>query len=96
MWCDSPPPDSYIIPSGKVVRDESETVKNNARWRREREFPVPSAFDASKRTFMGSHIRIGASASGQISPRLYFFDATALTGKIYVGYLGRHLTNTRT
>lgn len=96
MWCDNPLPDSYIIPSGKVVRDESETVKNNAKWRRERELPVPSAFDASKRAFMGSHIRIGASASGQISPRLHFSDATASTGKIYVGYLGRHLTNTRT
>jgi len=96
MWCDNPPPDSYIIPSGKVVRDESETVKHNAKWRREREFPVPFALDASKRAFMGSHIRIGASASGQISPRLYFHDASALTGKIYVGYLGRHLTNTRT
>jgi hypothetical protein len=96
MWCDNPPSDSYIIPSGKVVRDESETVKNNAKWRQEREFSVPSAVDASKRAFMGAHIRIGASASGQISPRLYFHDATTLTGKIYVGYLGRHLTNTRT
>jgi hypothetical protein len=96
MWCNNPPPDSYVVPSGKVVRDESETVKNNAKWRREREFPVPSTLDASKRTFMGAHIRIGASASGQISPRLYFYDATTLTGKIYVGYLGRHLTNTHT
>jgi hypothetical protein len=43
---------------------------------------------------MGAHIRIGAS--GQISPRLWFHDATASTGKIYMGYLGRHLTNTLT
>ena len=42
----------------------------------------------------GARIRIGAS--GQISPCVYFHDATASTGKIYVGYLGRHLANTLT
>jgi hypothetical protein len=94
MWCENPLSDSYAISSGKVARDESETVKNNAKWARQREFPVPAAIDPSGRTFMGAHIRIGAS--GQISPRLYFHDATASTGKIYVGYLGRHLTNTLT
>jgi len=96
MWCENPPCDSYAIPAGKVVRDESETVRNNAKWRREREFSVPVEIDSSRRVFMGAHIRIGASATGQISPRLYFHDATARTGRIYVGYLGRHLTNTRT
>jgi hypothetical protein len=96
MWCENPPSDSYAIPAGKVARDESETVRNNAKWRRVREFPVPAEVDSSRRIFMGSHIRVGASASGQISPRLYFHDATSLTGKIYIGYLGRHLTNTRT
>jgi hypothetical protein len=95
MWCEDPPSGSYAIPAGKVVRDESETVRNNAKWRREREFSVPADVDPSRRVFMGAHIRIGASASGQISPRLYFHDATAKTGKIYIGYLGRHLTNTR-
>lgn len=96
MWCENPPSGSYAIPAGKVVRDESETVRNNAKWRREREFPVPAEVEPSRRIFMGAHIRIGASASGRISPRLYFHDVTAKTGKIYVGYLGRHLTNTRT
>ncbi len=94
MWCENPLSDSYAISSGKIARDESETVRNNAKWAREREFPVPAAIDPSGRAFMGAHIRIGAS--GQISPRLYFHDATASTGKIYVGYLGRHLTNTLT
>jgi hypothetical protein len=45
---------------------------------------------------MGAHVRIGASAGGQVSPRLYYYDATAQAGTVYVGYLGRHLTNTRT
>ncbi len=95
MWCENPPSGSYAIPAGKVVRDESETVRNNAKWRREREFPVPPEVDSSRRVFMGAHIRIGASASGQINPRLYFHDVTMQRGKVYVGYLGRHLTNTR-
>jgi hypothetical protein len=95
-WCEGPPSDAYAIPAGKVVRDESETVRKNPKWRRQREFPVPAEINQSRRVFMGAHIRIGASAGGQISPRLYFHDATAPTGRIYVGYLGRHLTNTRT
>ena len=96
MWCENPPTGSYAIPGGKVVRDESETVRNNPRWRREREFPVPSEVDQSGRLFMGAHVRIGASGSGRVSPRLYFYDETSQTGSIYIGYLGRHLTNTRT
>lgn len=96
MWCENPPTGSYAIPGGKVVRDESETVRNNPRWRREREFLVPSEVDPSGRLFMGAHVRIGASGSGRISPRLYFYDETGQTGNIYLGYLGRHLTNTKT
>ncbi len=95
-WCESPPSGAYAVPAGKVARDESETVRNNAKWRRQREFPVPSEISSSRCVFMGAHVRIGASAGGQISPRLYFHDDTAQTGVIYVGYLGRHLTNTRT
>lgn len=96
MWCENPPTGSYAIPAGKVARDESETVRNNPRWNREREFPVPTEIASSGRMFMGAHVRIGASGSGRISPRLYFYDDAKQTGKIYVGYLGQHLTNTRT
>jgi hypothetical protein len=96
MWCENPPADSYVIPSGKIVRDESETVRNNPKWRHEREFPVPHEVSASGQMFMGAHVRIGASGSGRISPRLYFYDGTRQAEKIYIGYLGAHLTNTRT
>jgi hypothetical protein len=96
MWCENPPSETYAIPAGKIVRDESETVKNNSRWRRQREFPVPAEINTSRRVFMGAHIRIGASASGRINPRLHYYDATAQSGRIYIGYIGRHLTNTRT
>jgi hypothetical protein len=97
QWCEQPPSDSYAVPAGKVARDESESVRRNAKWRHEREFAIPNEVDASGRIFMGAHVRIGASAAGQISPRLYFLDATGATiSRIYVGYIGRHLTNTRT
>ncbi len=96
LWCERPPSDAFAVPSGKIVRDESESVRNNVRWRREREFPVPEDVEPSGHIFMGAHVRIGASAAGQISPRLYFYDATGKTGNVYVGYIGRHLTNTRT
>jgi hypothetical protein len=95
-WCEKPPAEGYAIPAGKVARDESETVRNNPKWRRQREFPVPPEIEAARRVFMGAHVRIGASAGGQVSPRLYYYDATAQAGTVYVGYLGRHLTNTRT
>ena len=94
-WCENQHADAYVIPAHKVARDESETVRGNARWRREREFPVPKEVDPSRRIFMGAHVRIGASSAGQINPRLYFRDDLAHAGKIYVGYIGPHLTNTR-
>lgn len=28
---------------------------------------------------------------GRISPRLHFYDDASGTGKIYIGYIGRHL-----
>jgi hypothetical protein len=96
LWCENSPSGGFAVPSGKIVRDESETVRNNPRWRHEREFPVPDDVGPSGRIFMGAHVRIGASAAGQISPRLYFHDASGTTGQIYIGYIGRHLTNTRT
>jgi hypothetical protein len=93
IWCERCPPEGYAVSPGKVVRDESDTVRNKPRWARERKFPVPLSIDPSGSLFMGAHVRIGAG--GQIAPRLYFLDATNSEKKIYVGYLGRHLTNTR-
>lgn len=93
MWCETPPPGAYAIPAGKVARDESESVRNNARRSRERKFAVPLELSQSGYVFMGAHIRIGTS--GKISPRLYFHDATARTSKIFIGYIGPHLITRR-
>jgi hypothetical protein len=94
-WCMNPPsPQEYIISPNKVKMDESETVHTRPKWRQERVFRVPPEVDPGGRIFMGAHITIGASANGRINPRLYFHDGVLKTGRIYVGYIGRHLTNT--
>lgn len=94
-WCVSPPSsDDAIISPGKVRMDESDTVHSRARWRQERVFRVPPEADPDGRVFMGAHIAIGTSGSGRVDPRLYFHDGVLKTGQIYVGYIGRHLTNT--
>ncbi len=94
-WCMNPPaPGDYIISPNKVKMDESETVHSRPKWRQERIFRVPPEVEPGGRVFMGAHITIGASANGRINPRLYFHDGVLKTGRIYVGYIGRHLTNT--
>jgi hypothetical protein len=94
-WCMNPSsPGDYIISPNKVKMDESETVHSRPKWRQERIFRVPPEVEPDGRVFMGAHITIGASANGRINPRLYFHDGVLKTGRIYVGYIGRHLTNT--
>ncbi|MEL4506021.1 hypothetical protein AAEX63_14060 [Luteococcus sp. H138] len=80
--------------AGKHAAVESEWVNNNKQAKRERTLPVPPTIDPSGSTFMQAHFRI--ANYGMISPRLYYYDATSLDGNVYVGYIGRHLTNTKT
>jgi hypothetical protein len=94
MWCETPHGDGRVIAPGKVARDESPTVRNTKKYAAPRTFPVPAEVDPSKRIFMGAHIRLGADA--QLSPRMHYHDATSTVGKVFVGYVGRHLPNTLT
>jgi hypothetical protein len=55
----------------------------------QRRFPVPSSVDPSRTVVMWPHLKLGKI--GRISPRLHFHDDVAGTGKVYVGYIGRHL-----
>lgn len=71
-----------------------ETAQTMARWGDERRFPVPTEVDPSGYVHMEAHIKL--TRDGINSPRMHFYDDTNRTGKIYVGYLGRHLTNTKT
>lgn len=88
-------PAGYVgIAKNQLALAESETVRNNPKFRAERMLPVPNSVSPGGCVYMESHIKIAKQKS--ISPRLYFYDDIARTGKIYVGYIGRHMSNTLT
>ncbi|WP_326611128.1 hypothetical protein OG949_17260 [Streptomyces scopuliridis] len=93
-WCADAPGAVHTISPRKIVRDESKTVKTKTDWRKERTFPVPSYVDPSRRLFMGAHVRIGGGNT--IAPRLHYSEASCADHGIFIGYIGPHLTNTRT
>lgn len=93
QWCEHTPAGCHHFPPRKAVRGESRTVFSHTKWKRERMLPVPETVDASRRAFMGAHLRIGG---GRTAPRLHYLDDCSGSGRIYVGYIGLHLTNTRT
>lgn len=62
------------------ISGESETVKNNPRLRREREFWLP----CGEKFFFDQHIKL---SSGY---RLHFYP-DKITRRIYIGYIGPHL-----
>ena len=73
---------------------ESPDTRKNAKFRRARRFPVPPVIDESGFVEMFSHVRVGSGKPP--APRMHVYDGTAVTGKIYVGYLGPHLPNKST
>ncbi|GAA3025493.1 hypothetical protein GCM10020229_41040 [Kitasatospora albolonga] len=93
QWCEHTPDGCHRFPPRKAVRGESRTVESHTKWKRERMLPVPECVDSSRRAFMGAHLRIGG---GRTAPRLHYLDDCSGSGRIYVGYIGLHLTNTRT
>jgi len=73
---------------------ESDSVLQNSKWRSERELPVPTTVDPAGRTLMQAHFK--PTHRDQFAPRMYYLDDSNSTGKIYIGYIGRHLSNTKT
>lgn len=93
-WCTTSG-DPLVLSPRAFAMAESETVMNNRRMRDERRFGIDSAVDGSGFATMQAHVKI--ERIGPVAPRLYFLDDTAgSTGKVHVGYLGPHLTTTRT
>lgn len=89
-FCRTSPPGSYVIPTEWVAAAENETTTNNPRFRRARTFPVPTEVNADGEVYMEEHIKLEKGSDP--APRMHFWDDTGgRTGKIYVGYLGRHL-----
>lgn len=72
---------------------ESDTVLNNPKWRAERIFPVPASVNPDGLVLMDAHFK--PTHRDTFAPRLHYFDDVSSSGKIYIGYIGRHLKNTK-
>lgn len=88
------PPGQAGYSANRHAHDESGDVKANPKYSGPRTLPVPEMVDVTGRVFMGAHFKIAQSST--ISPRLHYFDAVAIDGKVYVGYIGPHLPTKKT
>jgi hypothetical protein len=80
-------------PSQHAAR-ESDTVLNNAKWRAERVLPIPAEAHADGVALMEAHFK--PTWRDTFAPRMHYLDDLTNSGKIYIGYVGRHLTNPQT
>jgi hypothetical protein len=88
------PPGRPGYPPGAHSTQESEPVERSPRLRKLRVFPVPKNMHPDGAVFMDAHFKI--ARKGLVSPRIYYHDDASRTGKIYVGYIGKHLPNAHT
>lgn len=70
-----------------------ESSHSMQRWAGERLFPVPSWVHPQRVARMVAHIRIDNRAP---APRIYYLDRTSMGEGVLVGYIGAHLTTSRT
>lgn len=80
--------------AARFAATESDSVMNNPEWRAERVFPVPPDVNPDGRVLMDAHFK--PPHRDTFAPRMHFYDDTSVTGKVYVGYIGRHLRNKQT
>ena len=73
---------------------ESESVRTRSGWRAERTFAVPREVNPRGEVEMFAHFRM--SHRDNNDPRMHYFPDTVHTHKVYIGYIGPHLTNTKT
>ncbi|WP_051393171.1 hypothetical protein [Glycomyces arizonensis] len=94
-WCGHPLPGQPAISPNMVSMKESDSVTGRPKFREARTFRVPADIDSSGRLYMPSHIKL--QRIGNPAPRMHFLDdAGGATGRIWIGYLGDHLPNTKT
>ncbi|MQY18077.1 hypothetical protein NRB20_11460 [Nocardia sp. RB20] len=87
------PPDGYRAISAKKHRPK-ESNPTMQQWGDQRRFPVPLEVSPAGKIEMKAHFKIGTN--GTISPRMHYLDRWSQDHKIYIGYIGRHLKNTKT
>ncbi|WP_251858275.1 hypothetical protein [Herbiconiux sp. L3-i23] len=85
-------PEGRRCPPQRHAATESESVINQ--WLHERIFPVPLEVDGSGKKAMLAHFK--PTHENTFAPRMHYFDDTSRSGKVYIGYIGKHLTNTKT
>ena len=87
------PPDGYrATTAGKF--GQTETAATMKAHGAERVFPVPPEVHSSKRIEMKAHFKL--ARIGMVSPRMYIHDGHPNDPRLYIGYIGPHLTNTQT
>jgi hypothetical protein len=94
LYLSNTPPGRPGYSAGTHASQESESVEQSARFRIARELPVPTTICPEGKIFMGAHFKI--AKKGLMSPRMYYYDDTAYSGNVYIGYIGRHMRNTLT
>lgn len=94
MYLNSTPAGAHGFSAKRHASRESEDVGKNPKYRKPRTLPVPAEVAPEESVFMEAHFKIGQS--GLISPRMHYFDDNSRTGKVYVGYIGRHLPTSKT
>ncbi|MCD0448799.1 hypothetical protein LO762_06265 [Actinocorallia sp. API 0066] len=94
-WCLAETGGRRVISANLLAMKESDSVTGRDKFSAVRTFAVPPEVDPSGRVFMPAHIKL--RKAGTPAPRIHFLDdAGGTTGRIWVGYVGDHLPNTRT
>jgi hypothetical protein len=90
MYRDNPP-DGGIPLLAEYAPMESEPTTKNANLRALRMFNVPTSVEPAGKVYMGQHLKI--DRGGQSAPRIHLHDDSGgPTQRIYVGYIGPHLS----
>lgn len=77
--------------SSLLALKESESTDSNKKFRKERTFEVPREADPTGEIYMPAHMKLPGNYP--IKPRIHFtLDTLSTVGKIYIGYVGPHLT----
>ena len=74
--------------------NESKSVRETEKYKKERLLPVPIDVDSSGLAYMYAHYRL-SKTTGKAA-RLHYLDDMEKTGKIYIGHIGSHLTSNGT
>ncbi|MBG0816959.1 hypothetical protein [Planomonospora sp. ID82291] len=94
-WCATGADGRRTIPTGMLAMRESRSVTGSAKFSEPRVFAVPEEVAPAGRLLMEAHVKL--RPVGYPAPRMYFHDDSGgATGKVWIGYLGDHLPNTRT